>query len=364
VTIRESPIYLAGLGTASPPNTLSQAEFARFSAGLNASIPREEALIHALARQSGVDQRHTVLDTGGGTLPFYTGRERGNPPTTAERMEIFAREAPRLAIQAARRAIASASLDPAEIDHVVVATCTGFMSPGIDFAIARALGLPPTVGRTLLGFMGCHAAINATRAGRDAVRATGEKQSTALVVCVELCTLHFQHGMGRDVLVPNSLFADGAAAWVLTSRNYYNKKPRIIGIRSFFLGEETREKMSWSIGNHGFRMTLASDVPEVLARECPAAIIGFLESCDIKLGSGPDWAIHPGGPRIVQNLARELGLSAEKVSPTTDVLRSFGNMSSSTVPFVWDRLGIIEQPRPTVSLAFGPGLVAEMMLVG
>lgn len=363
--MRHAPPVLLAVETALPTGALSQEAFAGFAARLGARVPREAALLHALARQSGVERRRSVLlPTGEANgIPFYEDRDR--PPTTAERMAVYEREAPPLAETAARRAIEQAGLQPRDITHLVVASCTGFFSPGLDFALIERLGLSPATKRLLVGFMGCHGALNAT--AQAAALAASDPQSAVLVVSVELCTLHFQPGMNRDAIVPNTLFGDGAAAWVLGGSARTNAAPagrfRVAASESFHLGAATREKMTWRIGDTGFRMTLAADVPDLIAERVPALLAGTLALCGCTAGEVEHWAVHPGGPRVLEALESALRLPKEKLQPSRDVLAECGNLSSATVPFIWQRLVADGARGRIVSLAFGPGLVAEVTLM-
>ncbi len=213
-------LHLSGLGTAVPPGVLEQSEAAEWSPVFCAADARRARALGMLYRRSGVETRNTVvLKADQGTLqervPFYPAasgpKDRG--PTTGQRMARYEAEAPSLAEEAARRALEDASTPVDAITHLVTVSCTGFFSPGLDAALIDALGMSRTVHRTHVGFMGCHGALNGLRV---AASQAGEAEARVLLCAVELCSLHFAYGWNSEMVVANTLFADGAAAVVGT----------------------------------------------------------------------------------------------------------------------------------------------------
>src|SRR5262249_30830043 len=162
-----------------------------------------------------IGSRQVVEDVLNGTRhsgsPFLP-RSDGAGPSTAERMQLYAAEAPPLAVEAAGKALAESGVEPASFTHLVTVSCTGLVAPGVDFALIRGLGLQPTVERTHVGFMGCHGAMNGLRAAN--AFATADPAARVLVCAVELCSLHYHFGNDPDKALANAIFADGAAAVV------------------------------------------------------------------------------------------------------------------------------------------------------
>lgn len=384
------PVALLAFGTALPPYKVAQSDIGEWMASSLGQQSATGRLLRRLHASSGVEMRHSCSPDY--LLPpaesrFAPGQPLANAPTTAERMAIYTRAAPPLGTAAARQALTAyaeksgASLVDtlAAVTHLVVVSCTGFFAPGLDFVMAHALGLAPTVQRTLIGFMGCSAAFNGLRSAYQIVRS--QPSARVLVVSVELCSLHTQPNPSRDQLAAYALFADGAAACLVGQ-----PQP---GEGDFFQLEafhtdtkpDTQEEMVWAIGDHGFTLQLSPRIPNHLAAIAPAALQTLFA------GERPDfWAIHPGGPAIVDRLAQIFDLEAEQVAASREILRRYGNLSSATILFVLEELSrtLRQEPSPVallqrqarprqatgadpsaqplagVAMAFGPGLVIEM----
>lgn len=360
-------VELLGLGTAVPAYQFQQAHLAGWVA---ASFGDDElrTWIRRLYAVSGIETRHSCLPDA--HFPwqdsrFAPGRLACETPTTAERMDIYQREATTVGSAAAHAALADCGAGPAEevaatVTHLVVVSCTGFFAPGLDQAIARQLGLPPTVQRTLVGFMGCAAAFNGLRLAWQIVRA--QPAARVLVVCVELCSLHMQAGTNRTDLVVASLFSDGASACLVGAPHGGDGERLLLDTMHSALVPETGQDMVWEIGNHGFRLHLSPDIPARLGEAAPAALAELLDGRP-RPGA---WAIHPGGRAIVARLASIFDLTTQDLAPTMHVLRHYGNMSSGTILFVLRELRQQLRARtdlaPTAiaAMAFGPGLAVEM----
>lgn len=357
-----SPAFL-GPGLALPEGRLTGDQYARLAILISARTPRHEALLHATTRRTGIAGRRSVLATADEDMPFYTKPARAGdpPPSTAARMDIYTREAPPLALSAAKSLMTREGIAPADVTHVLTVSCTGFMAPGLEASLAEALGLPRRVKRHHLGFMGCYGAVSAMGAARDIC--LGEPLAGVLVVSVELCTLHFQQGMGRNEILPNALFGDGAGAFLVTGAGHrlYNGAALRLEEAHTHLLPDTVDLMSWAIGDTGFRMTLDATVPDVVARELPGLAGQWGWTGD---AASATWAIHPGGPRILQEAARALALPEPATAASRAVLRNHGNMSSATVLFILRELFDREASPPVRLLAFGPGLTVEAASLG
>ena len=360
-------LHLAGLGTAVPPRVLQQADAAESSGAFCAADAKQARALGMLYGRSGVDTRNmVVVRADRGTLedrvPFYPAargpEDRG--PTTGQRMAWYEAEAPPLAEEAARRALEDASTGADTITHLVTVSCTGFFSPGLDAVLINALELPPTVHRTHVGFMGCHGALNGLRV---AASQAGEAEARILLCAVELCSLHFAYGWDSEMLVANTLFADGAAAVVGVPVENGSTSGWSVQAQGTFLMPESSEAMSWRIGDHGFRMTLSAAVPELIRTNLGGWLSGWLRSQGLGLEDVRSWAVHPGGPRILEAVEDAVALENGALDVSRDVLRGHGNMSSPTVLFVLERLRTAGAELPCVALAFGPGLVVEALLV-
>jgi predicted naringenin-chalcone synthase len=361
-------LALAGFGTRVPAHSISQEEAVEIHATL-AEIDHERArTLRALYRRSGVKRRHSVLlESSLGPLmerqsfypPARDDTDRG--PATAMRMLRYESEAPALAGAAACGALGSAGVRSEDVTHVVTVSCTGFAAPGIDTRVIESLGLPSTTQRTHVGFMGCHGALNGLKVADSLVRA--QPEAIVIVCSVELCTLHFSYGWNPEMMVPNALFADGAAAVV--GRSAASARSDAWRVASFatLLIPGTSDDMSWRIGDHGFQMTLSVRVPDLVQENVGGWLRSWLAENNLELEDVASWAVHPGGPRILSAVEAAAGIGKERTAISRAVLAEYGNMSSATVLFTLDRLRSQNAPRPCVALALGPGLVAEAVLI-
>lgn len=364
--LRERVAILA-LGTAVPAYRNHQTELAEWMGDGFAQQPAMRRLLRSVFANAGVETRYACIDDFQRPVAqsrFSPGQSPANSPTTAERMAIYERASPPLGAAAAQRALthwaesAGFTLATATqaITHLVIVSCTGFFAPGLDLALARLLDLPSTIGRTIIGFMGCSAAFNGLRTAAQIVQ--GQPTARVLVVCVELSSLHIQPEMNREQLVAASLFADGAAACVVGAAP---AQGGCFVIDDFHteLKPDSQDQMVWQIGNHGFALRLSPQVPRHLAEVAPSALRHLCHPEDVDF-----WAIHPGGPAIVERLGAVFGLALEQLSASYAVLRRYGNLSSATILFVLEELrqqlsnGTL--PKTGVAMAFGPGLVVEM----
>jgi len=315
---------------------------------------RSAKLFARMAARSGIEHRWSVLDrTAGGGSPvattgFYAGPQL---PGTAERMRLYADTAPALGIAAIDALKAQVQIHG--ITHFVVASCTGFVAPGIDQVIARRIGLPPSVERLLIGFMGCYAAVVALRTARHIVRS--EPAARVLVLCVELSTLHLQAVNEIEPLLAMLQFGDGAAAALVTA------EPRGFAIGQPFATTlpDSTELIRWDVTDSGFAMHLSGEVPARIAAGLAEPDFATAATGGRAPAAIDAWAVHAGGRSILDAVEHGLGLSPEALAASRGVLADNGNMSSATLMFVLARLLAGPPIRDGVALAFGPGLAAE-----
>lgn len=351
---------LLSIGTAAPDIVLAQETLAELACRLSDCNGKERAL-REVYRRSGVLARGSMLADKDGRFGLYE-EPQGGTPSTGERLAVYTALAIQLASRACRRAIEVAGVDVRKITHLVTVSCTGFEAPGVDCGLIRSLGLSRTVRRTHIGFMGCHGAVNGLAVAK--AYAEADPDACVLVCCVELCSLHFQSSGDASVAVSNALFADGAAAAVVSAHAPANS-PRIRSAHSIVV-PDTEDLMTWRIGDSGFVMTLSNRVPDVLARFVPDWIGSWLSEQGVSgVEDVRSWAIHPGGPRVVRGVTDALRLRPEYADDSMHVLASHGNMSSPTVLFIAERRlnGRVDEALPMVMLAFGPGLTGEALLL-
>lgn len=363
-------VVIRGLGTAVPEHAISQPDAADHAAAACGVGTRQQQLVTRLYARSGVATRRSVLLTSStnghpAAQSFFPAAGETAPlgPTTAQRMDVYRRDAPRLAADAATAALSDAAVEAGELTHLVTVSCSGFDAPGVDVRLIDALGLPPTVQRTHVGYMGCHGALNALRVAQAFVRADPNAQ--VLVVAVELCSLHFQYRWNPQRIVANSLFADGAAAVVVAeeaSRPVGDATWRVMDHYSAVFPDSV-DAMSWRIGDNGFEMTLSPAVPDLIRAGLRSRIASWLARHELAVDNIANWAVHPGGPRILDASRDALGLASDAIEPSHAILQTHGNMSSPTILFVLNELRRRGATNgATVALGFGPGLALEAVL--
>jgi len=395
------PVHLRSIGTALPPTVLTQDHVRDVFARQPDLTKLGRRLVGAVFDAADIDTRHTVLDELGvaepeldlgaeATGPVYLDRASGDilTPGTGARNATYVERAPGLFEGAAREALEAAEgLEAADVTHVVTVSCTGFFAPGPEFRLVRALGLAESTQRYHLGFMGCFGAFPALRAARDFCLA--DPDAVVLVVCAELCTLHLHSGSDPDTIVANSVFADGAAAAVVTARPA-PAGTTVLDLDAFetILTPVGEGDMAWSIGDQGFDMVLSSYVPHIIEEHVELALAPLFAHepafADEPWGDVEHWAVHPGGRSILDRVESQLALSEVQLAPSRQVLREHGNMSSATVLFILRRIleGRDAQEAPATSatdlppatgprpgagrvcaMAFGPGLTVESALL-
>ena len=361
------PLMLRGLGTAVPEQSVNQTESTTLSEWVSADDPERASLVRRIQRRSQVQSRGSVLLTGDAQqtihqrLPFYGV----DSPTTAERMEAYRLNASLLALKACKRALAESRISAGAITHLITISCTGFHAPGVDCDLIEQLQLSANVQRTHVGFMGCHAALNGLRVAHAFVEA--DPEAVVLLCAVELCSVHLQYGWNPEHVVANTLFADGAAALVATHAETPNQKTTSAGIALQASGStvipDTHDLMHWQIGNHGFSMGLSPKVPKAISTTLQPWLTEWLQARGTDLNSIQHWAIHPGGPRILQACADSLSLREDQLVYSRNILTHYGNMSSATILFVINQMRQHNCHGPCIALAFGPGLCAEVALI-
>jgi predicted naringenin-chalcone synthase len=344
--------YLNRIATAVPEHDVHD-DFVVFAEKMLVDS-RVRMIFRRMASRADIAHRYSFLNPQKGpgqsspqnANEFY---QLGNFPATPLRMKLFEQSAPVLMRNAVGR-LALSEKERAGITHVLVTCCTGFYAPGLDFEIVEHLGLSADVERTMVGFMGCYAAINALKLARHIVRS--DPKACVLMLNLELCTLHFQETQELEQVLSFLIFADGAAASLITARE------QGFALDSFkaVMVPETAGLITWKIRGQGFDMLLSGQVPGELGRALHEGEL-MAERDDIDL-----WAVHPGGRSILDAVEKGLELPVDALAASREVLSCFGNMSSATVMFVLQRM--MQQARlgqRGCAMAFGPGLTAETM---
>ncbi len=344
--------YLQRIGTAVPEHDIHEA-FVAFASGMLAD-PRARTAFQRLALKSEIQHRYSFLQAGKshstGAPDAFDFYRTGRFPSTAQRMQLFEQCAPTLARAALDRLALSAE-ERSRVRHVLVTCCTGFYAPGLDFDIVDYLGLPAATERTMVGFMGCYAAINALRLARHIVRS--EPDASVLVVNLELCTLHFHETQDLGEVLSFLLFGDGCAASLICG------EPGGFELDSFqaLQIEHSRDLITWRVGDQGFDMFLSGHVPTRIAKAMRLDKNALAGGAPVDL-----WAVHPGGRAILDAVQDGLALSHDALRASRRVLSAFGNMSSATVMFVLqEMMKDATGGQSGCAISFGPGMTAETM---
>jgi alpha-pyrone synthase len=347
-----SNAYIQRISVAVPDHGVHSA-FVAFATGMLAS-QRERAVFERLAARSGIERRHSVLAvsarSSSDSVSAYDFYRKADFPGTKERMQVFEQCAPKL-LYRALDALKLNDSERARVKHVIVTCCTGHYAPGLDFATIDYLGLDPEISRTMVGFMGCYAAINGLRLAQSIVRS--QPNESVLLVNLELCSLHLQETQELNEMLSFLIFADGCSAALIGSQR---AGFAIDSFRSIPI-PDTRDLITWRIGDGGFLMHLSGKVP--------GAIEKLVRQRRDELPTKEDtalWAVHPGGRTVLDAVEQGFLLDPDALAASRDVLRCNGNVSSATVMFVLEKLMRSAQPgEQGFALSFGPGLTAETM---
>jgi len=353
------------MGTANPPHIHPQGNLAELLAASLALKPAERRLLKSVYKATGIEQRYSVLNdyTPSNEVEFFPSNPDTPFPSTAARMKIYRENAIHLALAAIEN---MGSQELHKITHVITVSCTGMYAPGIDIEIIQTLKLNTNIKRTAINFMGCYGAFNAIKVA-DAI-CKADPSAVVLIVCVEICTIHFQKGMSLDNIVANSIFADGAGAILIQAQPESSHKKHLI-LDAFYcdLLPQTEQAMAWEIADSGFDIVLSSYVPEIINQGIEKFFQKLLTQEKLLLSDIDFFAIHPGGIKILQACEKALNITPVHNQYSYNILRQYGNMSSVTILFVlkaiWDDLTLQDHHKNIFSCAFGPGLTLESMLL-
>lgn len=359
--------FISAIGTANPKYKYSQEEICQFMIDAYPSLNGQESKLRALYRATGIKNRYSVIpdySKNNGDYEFYPNTTNLEPfPDTASRMKLFQKEAVHLGNEAIQNCISKIpDTKLSEITHLITVSCTGFYAPGLDIDLVNLLNLNPGIHRTAINYMGCYAAISALRIGHSI--ASADKDAKVLILCLELCSLHYQKLETDDNKLANSLFGDGAAAVIISGTQLSELSLTPILFDSKLISDGKSE-MAWVVGNLGFEMKLSSYVPEVLKQGLDSFEEELFKRSNAK--SIDHFAIHPGGKKILESVEEKLNLEKHQLQYSYDVLRNYGNMSSPTILFVlkdiMKNLNSKNDQDLVLTMAFGPGITLESSLL-
>jgi predicted naringenin-chalcone synthase len=348
--------FLSSIGTALPKYKYTQTQLLAYMQAKYRFEPKEAQKLALMYGRSGIEHRYSTLSDFGLNQESDNFFEDQKEVSVSKRMEMFFKHAPELAASAALQAMQA---EP--ITHLITVSCTGMAAPGLDIMLIKALQLSPETPRTSVNFMGCYAVFHALKMA-DAI-CNSTPHARVLLVSVELCTLHFNQTQTTDLIAANLLFGDGASACIISS-----DQPKIpyLKLSSFYslIIPKGNADMAWHIHEEGFLMTLSAYIPQLIEEGIGPILESALAKQGVKKESIQHWAFHPGGRKIVDNIAKALDNNAN-LSASYEVLREVGNLSSATLLFVLKKIVERENYRsdqPVFSAGFGPGLTVETCL--
>ncbi len=350
---------IVSIGTAVPPFQHNQSSILSFMQGVFQLDETEKRKLKYLYQQSHIATRHSVIADF--SLPkgewTFIPQDPALPfPPLEKRMDLYENASLPLSLDAINNCLGNQWL-PNEITHLITVSCTGMSAPGLDLQIAQALHLPPTVFRTSVNFMGCYAAVHALRIASLLVNEA--PSAKVMVVCTELCTLHFQKAYTADNVSSSLLFSDGSAAALVVSDVAGTKG---VQLQSFYseIATKGQADMSWKLSSEGFLMSLSSYVADIIKTDIEAIFQRSAAKTGYKLEEIDQWCIHPGGRKILEAVEKAISIPATALQPSYNVLADYGNMSSPTLLFVLkEMMTKVTEGERIMACAFGPGLTIE-----
>ena len=358
---------IISIGTAVPAHKHDQKNIFNFMHKVYALDEVEKRRLRFMYNQSGIDNRYSVIPDYGlpaGDWSFYPATENLEPfPDLELRMSWYNKTAPPLSIAAIDDCLAGV-MDKNLITHLITVSCTGMSAPGLDLQVMEAMDLAPNIFRTSVNFMGCYAAIHAMKLANAFCIA--DSKAIVLIVCTELCTLHFQHENTMDNLASSLLFGDGSAAIIITHDN--NEHPGL-GINRFYseVAFKGKKDMSWELSSSGFLMTLSGYVPDLIEEDFNTLVTHSIENASLQKEDITHWCLHPGGKKILTAIQNSMHISEKELQHSYNILKAYGNMSSPTILFVlkeiMEELKHDHKKSNIFGAAFGPGLTMETFIL-
>jgi predicted naringenin-chalcone synthase len=358
---------IISVGTATPAFMHSQDDILQFMQRIYSLNTEGRRKLRYLYRQSSIKTRYSVISDY--TRPaaeweFYPATENLEPfPSLEERMRWYDRHAAPLSVKAIRSCL-DGKADVKEITHLITVSCTGMSAPGLDLQIVELMDLAPGIFRTSVNFMGCYAAIHALKLADAICRC--EPDAKVLIVCTELCTLHFQREPTEENMTSSLLFGDGSAAALVTgdARDDQEKGLRLKSFYSEILSKGKKD-MAWALSSTGFRMTLSNYIPDLIEEDLAPLVDRALNKNGMRLEDITHWCAHPGGKRVLESIYKSLHFTNGHLDDSYHILKEYGNMSSPTLLFVLQRiLDRLDYGKPNAlfGVAFGPGLTMETFI--
>ncbi|MEP7165385.1 MAG: type III polyketide synthase [Ferruginibacter sp.] len=356
---------IVSIATGVPLYKHKQEELFNFAEKVYCKDEAEKRKLRFLYQHSGIDHRYSVVpdySVHASERTFFPPAADLEPfPSIECRMKIFHKHAAQLSVKTIEDCI-KGKISKEEITHLITVSCTGLSAPGIDLQVMEIMNLSKNIVRTSVNFMGCYAAVHGLKLANAFCNSS--KNANVVVVCTELCTLHFQKDISADNMTSSLLFADGCAAMLVRGDNSPGKG---IFVQNFFsdVSFQGKKDMAWELSSKGFLMTLTGYVPDLIKEDFKGLVDKALDTAGKKIEDVTHWCIHPGGKKILESISSSMGIKNDSLRYSYDVLKDYGNMSSPTILFVLKKiLSEFEQDAPAQNnmifgAAFGPGLTME-----
>ncbi|KXJ88015.1 type Iii polyketide synthase [Microdochium bolleyi] len=379
-------LSILGLGVQYPAYSLPPSAISDLARRHYGDSPAMTRVLH-VNEKTGITTRSSVVEMSESLLNQPT------PPTIAEIHQQYMAKGLPLATSACRKALAEASLGPSDITHIVATTCTDSANPGYDHFVAEELALPSNVERVLLHGVGCAGGLAVLRTAANLALGHSFRGKPARVLCVALelnttlvrSELDSIHGLQQS-RIGVCLFSDCASAVVLSNGVGGRHERPVYSLMGWNHRRlpGTDQELGFDVDPQGWKVILTPKVPGLTAGALPSSFADLVRDAARQLPPGYreaadfDWAIHPGGAKILENAAKGLGISREHMWASQDVYENHGNSSSATIFSVLDRLrqGKDEAGRShggrkegrggrqfVVGCAFGPGITVETCML-
>lgn len=319
-------MFVSGLGTAAPSTRWTQQqcwEAVAASDYLDKLSSRSQAILRKVLRgNNGICSRHLAFDELSEAFQF-------DPDVLDAR---FAKHAPAVASQAARRALTDAGVDAGDIDAVIISTCTGYLCPGLTSYVTEQIGLPTGILALDLVGQGCGAALPNMRTS-EALLASGRAERV-LSICVEICSAAMYLDDDPGVLISACLFGDGAGAAVLTADPTPGRRRVEWKSAGTFIEVGDREELRFERQRGMLRNILSPAVPALAAKHVDRVLAEGLERSGLAREDITGWILHAGGREILAAIRQRIGLTEDDTRWSASILRDYGNVSSPCVYFV------------------------------
>jgi predicted naringenin-chalcone synthase len=350
---------IIAIGTATPPYRHRQDDIMRFMLDARNLESKTRKLLPILYRRSGIETRYSALPDFSLDRSQSTFFKTDAPiPSLEDRMTLYNEQAINLSTKAINNCLQGTDLQ--SVTHFITVTCTGLSAPGLDILLMQRLGFPPNIVRTSVNFMGCYAALHALKIADAFCRA--DASAKVLIVCTELCTIHFQESNDTDAILSSTLFADGSAACLVSS----DEEEKGLKIKQFYskVALSGQNDMAWQLSSNGFLMTLSNHVPKLIKEEIKHLLENSLAQLKLTSSSITNWAVHPGGKNILEAVEQSLDLTPSDLVKSYEILRNYGNMSSATILFVLQSIMQDADKQGNIfAVAFGPGITMESLIL-